>query len=38
MSAWGLDYGGTLTDEQVQQIMTYLRSLERTRRRSELAQ
>jgi cytochrome c oxidase subunit 2 len=29
MSAWGLDFGGTLTDEQVQQIVTYLRSLER---------
>jgi mono/diheme cytochrome c family protein len=28
MSPWGLDYGGTLTDEQVQQIVTYLRSLE----------
>jgi mono/diheme cytochrome c family protein len=28
MPAWGLDYGGTLTDEQVRQIGTYLRSLE----------
>lgn len=28
MAAWGLDFGGTLTDEQVQQIVTYLRSLE----------
>jgi len=27
MPAWGLDFGGTLTDEQVQQIVTYLRSL-----------
>lgn len=29
MPAWGLDFGGTLTDEQVSQIVTYLRSLER---------
>jgi mono/diheme cytochrome c family protein len=29
MSAWGLDYGGTLTDQQVQQLTTYLRSLEK---------
>ena len=28
MSAWGLDYGGTLTAEQVRQIVTYARSLE----------
>jgi len=28
MSAWSLAYGGTLTDEQVRQISTYLRSLE----------
>lgn len=28
MSAWGLDQGGTLTDEQIHQISTYLRSLE----------
>jgi len=28
MSAWGLDFGGTLTDEQVTQIVDYLRSLE----------
>ena len=28
MPAWSLDYGGTLTDEQVRQIVTYLRSLE----------
>jgi mono/diheme cytochrome c family protein len=27
MSAWGLDFGGTLTDEQVKQLVTYLRSL-----------
>jgi mono/diheme cytochrome c family protein len=30
MSAWSLDYGGTLTDEQVRQVVTYLRSLEAT--------
>ncbi len=29
MPAWNLDYGGTLTAEQVRQIGTYLRSLER---------
>ena len=29
MSAWGLDYGGTLTAEQVRQVVTYLRSLEK---------
>jgi mono/diheme cytochrome c family protein len=28
MPAWGLDHGGTMTDEQVSQIVTYLRSLE----------
>ncbi len=28
MPAWGLDYGGTFTDEQVRQVVTYLRSLE----------
>ncbi len=28
MPAWGLEQGGTLTDEQVHQISTYLRSLE----------
>ncbi len=28
MPAWSIDYGGTLTAEQVQQIVTYLRSLE----------
>jgi mono/diheme cytochrome c family protein len=28
MPAWSLDFGGTLTDEQVRQIVTYLRSLE----------
>ena len=28
MPAWSLDFGGTLTDEQVQQVTTYLRSLE----------
>lgn len=30
MPAWSLDFGGTLTDEQVRQIVTYLRSLEPT--------
>lgn len=30
MPAWGLDFGGTLTDEQVRQIATYLRSLQPT--------
>jgi len=29
MSAWGLEYGGTLTAEQVRQITDYLRSLEK---------
>lgn len=28
MSAWGLQYGGQLTDEQVQQLTVYIRSLE----------
>jgi len=28
MSPWSLDYGGTFTDEQVRQVVTYLRSLE----------
>ena len=28
MPAWSLDFGGTLTDEQVRQVTTYLRSLE----------
>ena len=28
MSAWSLDYGGPLTDEQIRQLVTYLRSLE----------
>ena len=28
MPAWSLAFGGTLTDEQVRQITTYLRSLE----------
>lgn len=28
MPAWSLDYGGTMTDEQVRQIVTYLRALE----------
>ena len=28
MPAWSLAFGGTLTDEQVRQIVTYLRSLE----------
>jgi len=26
MPAWGLDYGGTMTDEQVRQLTTFLRS------------
>ena len=30
MPAWGIEFGGTLTDEQVRQITTYLRSLEPT--------
>lgn len=29
MSAWGIEFGGTLTDEQIDQIVTYLRGLER---------
>jgi mono/diheme cytochrome c family protein len=28
MPAWSLDYGGTMTDEQVREVVTYLRSLE----------
>jgi cytochrome c oxidase cbb3-type subunit III len=28
MPAWSVDYAGTLTDEQVNQVVTYLRSLE----------
>ena len=28
MPAWSLDYGGTFTDEQVREVITYLRSLE----------
>ena len=28
MSAWSLDYGGTLTEEQIHQVVTYLRTLE----------
>jgi mono/diheme cytochrome c family protein len=28
MPAWSLDYGGSLTDEQVRQVVAYLRSLE----------
>ena len=28
MPAWSLDFGGTFTDEQVRQVVTYLRSLE----------
>ena len=28
MSAWSVDYGGPLTDEQIRQLVTYLRSLE----------
>ena len=27
MPAWSLEFGGTLTDEQVKQLVTYLRSL-----------
>ena len=30
MPAWGIEFGGTLTDEQVRQLATYLRSLEPT--------
>jgi mono/diheme cytochrome c family protein len=26
MPAWGLDYGGTMTDEQVRQLTTFIRS------------
>ncbi|MGZ4802555.1 MAG: c-type cytochrome [Acidimicrobiia bacterium] len=28
MPSWSLDYGGTFTDEQVRQVVTYLRALE----------
>lgn len=28
MPAWSIDYGGNLTDEQVREITTYIRSLE----------
>jgi mono/diheme cytochrome c family protein len=28
MSPWSLEFGGTLTDEQIRQVTTYLRSLE----------
>lgn len=28
MPAWSLDFGGTLTEEQVRQVTTYLRTLE----------
>jgi len=30
MSAWGLDYGGSYTDEQIRQIVAYIRSWEPT--------
>lgn len=30
MPAWGLEFGGTLTEEQIRQVTTYLRSLEAT--------
>lgn len=30
MPAWGLDYGGSFTDEQIHQLVTFLRSLEPT--------
>ena len=30
MPAWGINYGGTFTDEQILQVATYLRSLEPT--------
>jgi mono/diheme cytochrome c family protein len=30
MPAWGIEFGGTMTDEQVRQLTTYLRSLEAT--------
>jgi mono/diheme cytochrome c family protein len=29
MSAWSLDFGGSLTDEQIRQLTTYLRTLEK---------
>ena len=39
MPAWSLAFGGTLTDEQIRQIATYLRSLEAERaERARLAQ
>jgi mono/diheme cytochrome c family protein len=28
MPAWSLDFGGQLTDEQIRQLVAYLRSLE----------
>jgi hypothetical protein len=28
MTSWSQDYGGPLTDEQIRQLVTYLRSLE----------
>lgn len=28
MPAWSIDFGGTLTDEQIRQVVTYVRSLE----------
>lgn len=28
MSAWSIDFGGPLTEEQIRQLVTYLRSLE----------
>jgi mono/diheme cytochrome c family protein len=28
MPAWSIDFGGTLTDEQIRQLVTYIRSLE----------
>lgn len=28
MPSWGIEFGGTMTDEQVREIVTYLRSLE----------
>jgi mono/diheme cytochrome c family protein len=28
MPAWSVDYGGTFTDEQIRQVITFLRSLE----------
>jgi mono/diheme cytochrome c family protein len=28
MPAWSLDFGGPLTDEQIRQLIAYLRSLE----------